>query len=467
LGHENHVASTEHLVNRPEGVIYCQQQRPTCLSILLQATDQQTDQNQRPCLDKCKHDGKSLKNDKQLDMIQCSFCFKWFHIECVGLRKDAKLALWPCQKCCNIINDIAEIKKKMSDTTSILNDSLTRAHKDIDNKERECREAKEEIKEAKEEIKGLKNEIQQLRTQVATLQSDIQQKTWQSFRNTKSLLIGDSLIRDIDQEKLLKTSVKHIPGAKVSDVARHLNEDVEFEGPLKNVYVCVGTNDCSDQDADLNEVAEAYEAMVTDVNSRVGSPANVIVSSIPPRKDDQGSQARVDTLNKSLQTIARRTGATFIDNERSFRLADNEINDGYLLPTDQLHLSKQGTNRLAKNLKLQMKQNSANDVTKTHKQGNSKPKSTPQRRQRDDRHRQDHFTMQDDPPRQSSITQTSRPMVYQRIPRERVHNHADDEAMYHQVSRQRHMSQESRRCRYCAEYNHDASSCGFRKPAVC
>ena len=402
--------------------------------------------------EKCKHDGKAVKNEKQIDMIQCNFCSIWFHIECVGLRKDAKLTLWPCQKCCRIMDDIAEIKRNMADTNSLLNKSLTRAHNDIDNKEKEC-------KEARKEINDLRTEIQQLRSQISSLQNTLQQKTWKTFRSAKSLLIGDSIIRDIDPEKLIKTTVKHLPGAKVGDIARHLSEDEDCEGPLSNVYVCVGTNDCSDSSADVDAVAAAYEEMVTDINARVKSPANVIVSSIPPRRDDQEHQGRVEALNKALQTVAQRTGATFIDNDTSFRLADNQINDGYLSPSDQLHLSNQGTNRLAKNLTLQVKQNCSNDVTKKKKKpSKTKPKPSPLAEQDGKKLDTGGGTVRDD--------SKWLPTIHRRVTQNEELNHEGFES--YQKSSRRQKSHDSRhRCRFCAEFNHDASSCGFRKPAVC
>ena len=429
--------------------------------------NQPEDQEVRYCHEKCKfegkctkNDGKCTKNEKQLDMIQCSFCFKWFHIECIGLRKDAKLTLWPCQKCCNIMQDIAEIKNSVAKTNALLSNSLERAYKDIDKKESECREAKSEITE-------LKNEVKQLRQQVATLQNDLQQKKWQTFRNKKSLLIGDSLIRDIDQDKLIKTTIKHIPGAKVSDVVQHLHEDMDCDGPLGNVIVCVGTNDCSDHVADLDEIADSFEAMVAELNSKVESPKNVVVSSIPPRKDDPKSQERVETLNKSLESIARRTGATFIDNERSFRLADNEINDGYLLMSDRLHLSRQGTNKLAKNLQLQVKQTCANDVTKKGKKSRSKPSDSSVAAEHQVQPAQDlNRKNQASQPGSSTPNQRNHRERMRSKQREATHSHTP----YRRMSgNNRQLTSESAayRCGYCAEFSHDTRSCGFRKPAVC
>ena len=62
-------------------------------------------------------------------------------------------------------------------------------------------------------------------------------------------------------------------------------------------------------------------------------------------------QRRVEELNSILNNIATKAGVQYITHDPSFRLADGQPNDGYLL-ADDLHLSNRGSNRLVKNLGL-------------------------------------------------------------------------------------------------------------------
>ena len=86
---------------------------------------------------------------------------------------------------------------------------------------------------------------------------------------------------------------------------------------------------------------------------------NVLVSSIPPRTDNVAHQQRVEELNTALQDLAIKAGANFVSNDKSFRLADGQPNDGYL-HNDGIHLYRRGTMRIIGNLSLVMPSTSEN-----------------------------------------------------------------------------------------------------------
>ena len=67
------------------------------------------------------------------------------------------------------------------------------------------------------------------------------------------------------------------------------------------------------------------------------------------------------------------TGCEYIDQLGSFILGDGSINDGYIRRND-MHLNQSGTNRLAKNFRLIVKDN-IEDITKPRKTDKPKPKS--------------------------------------------------------------------------------------------
>ena len=64
--------------------------------------------------------------------------------------------------------------------------------------------------------------------------------------------------------------------------------------------------------------------------------------------------ARIDSVNAGLQVLSGQENATFVDNTTSFHLKDNSINDAYYL-VDRTHLTYKGTNKLAQNLNLNIK----------------------------------------------------------------------------------------------------------------
>ena len=65
------------------------------------------------CTEQCKlHKGK--RSGRSLDIIQCSACAEWFHIECVGLKKDATVGILPCSRCSGVFKEAYFYKHKKS-----------------------------------------------------------------------------------------------------------------------------------------------------------------------------------------------------------------------------------------------------------------------------------------------------------------------------------------------------------------
>ena len=118
----------------------------------------------------------------------------------------------------------------------------------------------------------------------------------------------------------------------------------------------------------------------------------------------------------------------YINNDTSFKLADGSINDGYLL-RDGLHLSKQGTNRLVRNLSLKIKSDHVNDVTKPAWKKSLKANETDRSQNAHQKHRT-HKTNQN----------------HRNLPQ-----HQDPQYG----------------CKNCGEYNHSSSNCRHGKRLQC
>ncbi len=78
----------------------------------------------------------------------------------------------------------------------------------------------------------------------------------------------------------------------------------------------------------------------------------VYVSSITLWTDDPVIQSRVEALNQAISETCQATGCTLIDNDPSFKLADGDINSGFL-QADGASLNQAGMEKLIKNLHLQ------------------------------------------------------------------------------------------------------------------
>ena len=424
------------------------------------------------CFETCKFERNDKKNGKQLEMIQCSSCHQWYHNDCVWLKKDACPEIWLCSECSKTYKEMFQFKKCLSETITHLRDSLNRAYSEIDQRKVELKEAREECIKLSNDSKLLSDEINALRIRIATIERDNQGKAWQSFKNKRCLLIGDSLIRNIDEEKLVRTCVKEIPDGKVSDISHELVDSLEQEEPHGRIFLCVGTHDCADPELDVAGVTRTYEKLIEEITNTGMQTSNIVVSSIPPRKDKEENQKRIEALNSSLKDMSARLQVTYVDNDLSFKLADGDINDGYLLPSDGLHLTKQGTNKLAKNLQLPVKNNSSSDVTKAWHKTRSKNKL--KQKPLTTSNTMDSASNDDDAdkPLPGQLRRSSHQRVAQLRRRYSADENIQPRDRYDGHYHASHASYESprfgnRRCGYCAEHNHSTTQCGFRKPAVC
>ena len=415
------------------------------------STTPDSDQEILYCEEPCKFERKDKKANKKLDMIQCSVCRLWYHNECMGLRNNAKPVIWPCPHCCSIFELLATMNKnieannKLIETVSATNDtlkaSLDRANTVIDDK--------------KNEYDLLKETVVQLQGRIKKLESDLDKKTTEIHRNGQSLLIGDSLIRDVDEGKLVRTKIKAIPGANIKDITKHLSEEAGgYDIPLNKMFVCVGTNNCS-SDLDLDTTSKSYQEMIDTMKTMVRSPADIVISSIPPRCDGNEQQSRVESLNAVLTTIADDTGAVYVENDASFKLTDGSINDGYILPSDGIHLTKQGTNRLLKNMQVPIKHDIKKDATKSWRQQNKNNQRNAKAAKKQQPSHGHHPHIEDETDGTdlshsfwSTVRSKARPN--RNRPKPPRKNHRNDA-----------------RCGYCCEFNHTTAECGFKQPVEC
>ena len=179
------------------------------------------------------------------------------------------------------------------------------------------------------------------------------------------MIIDSSIIRDIDSSKVENTLIKAIPGATISDIREDLDSYDEHFNSL--TLVCGGNdidNACSldleeeecDDYVDLNEVKNDFSNLIDLAKEKA---RNVIVSSVIPRYRPSKPQlvGKIDLMNSALQMLCGEKNVSFINNDTNFKLPDETINEGFFYEDREeegawIHLNKQGTNRLAKNLEL-------------------------------------------------------------------------------------------------------------------
>ena len=384
--------------------------------------------------------------------LQCLFCMEWFHLVCVGVDKKHCKASFSCPTCRSMPERISKMAADVSNIRNTCSKQLQAALK--------------ESKEKDLEIERLLKENQRLHIQVAEMDAKLSAVTWAGYRNSssKDLIAGDSTIRDLDGNKLSHTAVHCHRGAKIKDIMNDL-DGFKTQAPYNDITLVVGTNDVASQPAqEMDSVLDQYRLLLEKASSMA---QKVTVSSVLPRLDE--TKDRVDLLNAGLVALCREMPqVTYINNDTSFKLQDGEVNDGYLIANGP-HVTRSGTNRLAKNLQLKVKQNtkdvtkptnSSNNTqtTKGPQQRNTRPRSmqmkrTPGNQWRHQRYDNNHHQRYDNNQHRRSGHAEWRKSDYNN------HNQANMDYLDHLDYKGR--------CFFCYEEGHDKHSCRHRAPVEC
>lgn len=157
---------------------------------------------------------------------------------------------------------------------------------------------------------------------------------------SKTLLVGASVLREIDSAGLLDTDVHCLRGFTLEKLQKHLLR-TELSVYHTIVVQCSTNNTGPDQD---------YKAALDNLLDSLLDRAphvQIVLSGLCPRADKQ--EGKVAGYNRVVCAVAVERGLQHVTNEASFKYQDGRLDYG-LLHRDQLHPSKRGTALLLKNI---------------------------------------------------------------------------------------------------------------------
>ena len=176
---------------------------------------------------------------------------------------------------------------------------------------------------------------------------------WRQFpRAHGTAVLGSSIIRDVDQNKLVATKCICIPGGHIKDIQGKVDQ-FPAGNTLCRAVLVVGGNDCDGrQDTPISDILAQYKDQIEGAKSIATS---VTVSSVCPRRKSTELNECIDTLNAGLQGLCDDLQVEYVDHSHSFKLQDGTFNEGFILP-DGVHLTRAATNKLVSNLRLELRQ---------------------------------------------------------------------------------------------------------------
>ena len=148
----------------------------------------------------------------------------------------------------------------------------------------------------------------ELRLKVNELTSRLDAQQWQRFRHKSSdttILLGSSIIKDIDETKLQKTEVISKSGGFIKDIASVVSDKASND-PYARAILVVGGNDCDSRtplngdDRSASDIIEEYRSLVQQTKLKAKS---VTISSICPRDGPAEISQKIDAVNAGLQVM--------------------------------------------------------------------------------------------------------------------------------------------------------------------
>lgn len=170
--------------------------------------------------------------------------------------------------------------------------------------------------------------------------ASLQDNKSQNKKKGTAVVIGDSMIKNIDARKISrafqgKSYCKSHSGAKVQDLQTEWSEIVPAYGSLDAVIIHVGTNDLVYSKAEA--VSHKLECLVQEMKPYA---EKIGISGVIGREDGKVPDSKISRFNILTQAMCAKYNATFIDN--------SSINVSHLNGSN-LHLNKSGDRALGQN----------------------------------------------------------------------------------------------------------------------
>ena len=308
------------------------------------------------CINEClfNRTGESKTNK----MLRCCVCMEWFHFKCVN--EDHKTTrIWSCYVCRKIPQLLQQLCDQMCTIRSCMrpnnqnnqNLDFVDVVKDIQSKmniliadQKVLQAANIDLTTRLAEVSKEKDNLQK---KLDNTEKNMTQITSPQNEN-RSLLIGNSLLRNISSTDTSKLEVKCRSGSTYDSLTEEL---AKTDQKYKNIIIVSGTTDCRNMEKTTAVIQESSRKLLTEARKH---SKHVTYSSILPQIDPEntGINLKTDNVNDYLKQMCNEsTNCTFIDNDCSFKLSNTNPNDA-LYVNDGVHVNFKGAQKLLSNLKL-------------------------------------------------------------------------------------------------------------------
>ena len=265
----------------------------------------------------------------------CSTCQKQFHLVCVNLKKrPSSKTNWNCPVCKSGINASF---KRLTQAIVALQETVT----ELKNNHRVLSDKHDLLQNENAQLKVQLGDMQEVLGKLSKRTPNIPSLATSNENVSapkKTLILGDSMLREVLASSLCHAFVKSISGGTIQDIFQEVDQMVNAElSSYSDIIIHAGTNDIS-RKTDVQAFTDSMEAIITNIMFK--SPtSSVHISAICPRSSHT---VKVSEYNQSLKDLATRLTCGFIDIGPRVTYQDGTT-DADKFNGDGLHLSKSGT----------------------------------------------------------------------------------------------------------------------------
>jgi hypothetical protein len=172
----------------------------------------------------------------------------------------------------------------------------------------------------------------------------------------KTLLIGDSIIKDVDEARLDATDILLLENGDLTEASEKLQQ---WQSPCARIAICIGGDACADIDNSETRMRENYDALVRTAKEKA-EEKSISLLSIPPQTRSVATQERIDGLNAHIAETSEHSDLDYVNNDVHFKLSNGLVNDGYLHVNGK-QLSRCGMRRFLTNAGIKLKESAKGD----------------------------------------------------------------------------------------------------------
>ena len=172
-----------------------------------------------------------------------------------------------------------------------------------------------------------------------------------------TLLIGTSLLRNVDSKALDNVEVNAKGGATLTDLHTTLNQLPEGKS-YANIVLVGGSVDLEKNSSE--EIVTNFEATMVSASQHSDKTT---ICGVPPRTDKNLNEKRIK-VNDDLRKICENLNAIYVDIDNTFLLRNGTVNEANFTQ-DGLHLSKHGVDNLLKDCNIPIKKDVTTAFTNT------------------------------------------------------------------------------------------------------